>query len=403
MVVREALVFLNLFAIGVILAIIAYRVLSVRRNPDRAEPQNLTPFAEDATLETTRLERVLRWALICSAVLAVGLPLYWVLEPSRQEAEEKGFEHRAEERGATLFANDQMEAFDSAKSLACATCHGVKGEGGSAPFTLPATQTGTGRPVQVIWKAPALNTVLSRLTPDQVTQVLNYGRPGTPMAAWGVEGGGPKGEQAISDLVAYLESIQLGDDGAQQQVLDNITALQDEAEQAVKDSNDDLAAARANLADAANEAARVVAESAILAAQQAVTNSRNWLDTVTNASQGELLFDVNCARCHTKGWSYLDPSNASIPLPAPAGSGAFGPSLVDGSTLEQFPGETGVEQQIAWITNPVTEQPDGSQILAIGPNKGYGVRGISSGRMAHFGSLLTAEQIRAIVEYERTL
>ena len=55
------------------------------------------------------------------------------------------------------------------------------------------------------------------------------------------------------------------------------------------------------------------------------------------------------------------------------------------------------------MTNPVTEQPDGSQILAIGANKGYGVRGISSGRMAHFGNLLTAEQIKAIVDYERKL
>ncbi len=403
MAVREALIFLNLFAIGVILAIIGYRVLSVRRNPDRAEPQNLTPFAEDATLETTRLERVLRWALICSAVLAVGLPLYWILEPSRQEAEEKGFETRAEERGAALYANDQMEAYDSAKSLACATCHGVKGEGGGAPFTLPASQTGTGRPVQVIWKAPALDTVLSRFTPDQVIQILNYGRPGSPMAAWGVEGGGPKGEQAISDLVAYLGSIQLGDDGAQQQVLDNVKALETDARAAVDASTDDLAEARADLAAASTDAAVLTATNAVAAAEQALTNSQNWLDTVTNASQGELLFDVNCARCHTQGWSYLDPSDASIPLPAPAGSGAFGPSLVDGSTLEQFPGETGVEQQIAWITNPVTEQPDGSQILAIGPNKGYGVRGISSGRMAHFGSLLTAEQIRAIVDYERTL
>lgn len=403
MTLREALIFLNLFAIGVILAIIAYRVLSVRRNPDRAEPQNLTPFAEDATLETTRLERVLRWALICSAVLAVGLPLYWILEPNRQEAGEQAFEERAEERGAALYANDQMEAYDSAKSLACATCHGVKGEGGGSPFTLPASQTGTGRPVQVIWKAPALDTVLSRFTPDQVIQILNYGRPGSPMAAWGVEGGGPKGEQAISDLVAYLGSIQLGDDGAQQQVLDDIRKLQDTAQLAVEDSQSALDEAQADLAAATSSAERSVASTSLLAAQQALTNSQNWLDTVTNASQGELLFDVNCARCHTKGSSYLDPSDASIPLPAPAGSGALGPSLRDGSTLEQFPGETGVEQQIAWITNPVTEQPDGSQILAIGPNKGYGVRGISSGYMAHFGSLLTAEQIRSIVDYERTL
>ncbi len=403
MAVREALIVLNILAIGVILAIIAYRVLSVRRNPDRSEPQNLTPFAEDATLETTRLERVLRWALICSAVLAVGLPLYWILEPNRQEAEEQGFDQRAEERGATLFANDQMEAYESAKSLQCANCHGVKGEGGTALFTLPATQTGTGRPVQVAWRAPALNSVLSRFTPDQVTQIINYGRPGTPMAAWGVEGGGPKGPQAVSDLVAYLESIQLGDDGAQQQVLDNVKNLEVDAKAAVKTSTDDLAKAEADLAAATTDAAVLTATNAVKASQQALTNSEAWLDTVTNASQGELLFDVNCARCHTKGWSYLDPSDASVPLPSPAGSGAFGPSLRDGATLDQFPGETGVEQQIAWITNPVTEQPDGSQILAIGPNKGYGVRGISSGRMAHFGSLLTAEQIQAIVEYERKL
>jgi mono/diheme cytochrome c family protein len=401
--VREALIILNILAIAVILGIVAYRVLSVRRNPDRAEPQNLTPFAEDATLETTRLERVLRWALICSAVLAVGLPLYWVLEPNRQEAEEKGFEHRAEERGATLFANDQMEAYESAKSLACANCHGVKGEGGTALFTLPATQTGTGRPVQVAWRAPALNTVLSRFTPDQVTQIINYGRPGTPMAAWGVEGGGPKGEQAVSDLVAYLESIQLGDDGAQQQVLDNIKAMEDEAATAVEDSQKALDEARADLASATTPAARVTATNSVAAAEQALANSQAWSAQLAGAGQGEKLFDVNCARCHTKGWSYLDPSDASVPLPAPAGSGAFGPALDGGSTLEQFPGETGVEQQIAWITNPVTEQPDGSQILAIGPNKGYGVRGISSGRMAHFGSLLTAEQIKAIVDYERTL
>ena len=116
MALRPALILLNLLAIIVIAGIVAYRVLSIRRNPDRNQPQNLTPFAQDPTLETTRLERVLRWALICSAVLAVGLPIYWLLEPARQKAETTGFDDRAIERGAVLFANPAMKAYDQTKS-----------------------------------------------------------------------------------------------------------------------------------------------------------------------------------------------------------------------------------------------------------------------------------------------
>jgi mono/diheme cytochrome c family protein len=400
---RSALIVLNLLAIIVIAGIVFYRVLSVRRNPDRKQPQNLTPFAEDPTLETTRLERVLRWALICSAVLAIGLPIYWLREPTRQKAELVGFDDRAAERGGVLFANPTMKAYDPTKSLQCANCHGVDGGGGGALFVLPATQTGTGHPVQVTWQAPALNTVLSRLTPDQVTQVITYGRPGTPMAPWGVDGGGPKGDQAISDLVAYLASIQLGDVGANKQVDKNVAGLEATAKSNVTTSQANLAAAEATLAAANSDVDKAAAATAIVAAQQALTNSQNWEETVSNAGEGQLLFDANCARCHTKGWSYFDATKASIPLPGPAGGGAFGPSLRGGTVLEQFPGDTGVEQQIAWVTNPVTKQPDGTQILAIGPNKGYGTRGISSGRMPHFGSLLTAEQIKAIVGYERGL
>ncbi len=406
MALRPALIILNLLAIVVIAGIVFYRVLSVRRNPDRNEPQNLTPFAEDPTLETTRLERVLRWALICSAVLAVGLPIYWLREPTRQKAETAGFDDRAIERGAVLFANPDMKAYDPTKSLQCANCHGVDAGGGGAPFVLPVTQTETGRPVQVTWQAPALNTVLSRLTPDQVTQVITYGRPGTPMAPWGIDGGGPKGVQAVSDLVAYLGSIQLGDEGANNQIDKAIygkNGLKKTAAANVELAQSNLATAQATLDAATSAVDKAAAATAVVAAQQALTNTRNWADTVAKASRGELLFDVNCARCHTKGWSYHDTLKASVPLPAPQGGGAFGPSLRAGSVLEQFPGDTGVEQQIAWVTNPVTKQPDGTQILAIGPNKGYGVRGISSGRMPHFGSLLTTEQIKAIVEYERGL
>jgi mono/diheme cytochrome c family protein len=389
--VRDALIFLNIAAILVIVVFLCYRVVSVRRNPEHDEPQNLTPFANDDTLETTRLERVLRWSLICATVVAVGLPLYWLREPTRQDKESSAFDERAEERGEVLYANDQMDAYDSARSLACANCHGVEGEGGSALFTVPATQTGTGRPVQVAWRAPALNSVLSRFTPAQVREIITYGRPGTPMAAWGIDGGGPKGPQAVTDLIAYLESIQLGREGARDQVDRDVDALVEDARRAVEDSEDELAGAREELADASSPETRAAAQQAVAAAQQARTTSREWLATVEQAGEGELLFDVSCARCHTKGWSYFDPSDPSVPLPSPPGSGAFGPKLDDGATLNQFPGETGLEQQIEWVTNGAEE------------NQAYGVRGISSGRMPHFGNILSADQIRAIVEYERSL
>ena len=106
---------------------------------------------------------------------------------------------------------------------------------------------------------------------------------------------------------------------------------------------------------------------------------------------GGLLFQTNCARCHTKAWSFFDPTKGNVPLPQQQGSGAFGPNLTNGDTIRQFPGETGLQQQYDWVAN-------GAE-----PNKQYGVRGISSGRMPHFGTLLTKEQIDAIIAYERSL
>ena len=108
--------------------------------------------------------------------------------------------------------------------------------------------------------------------------------------------------------------------------------------------------------------------------------------------EGEVLFRLNCARCHTKGASYYDPNNLALPKPPPNGSGAFGPNLTGGSTLRQFPGvAAGEQQQFDWV--------------AVGrpANEGYGVRGISSGRMPYFVNMLSEKQIKAIVAYERSL
>ena len=89
---RTILVIINVAAVVVIVAVIGYKVLSVRREPKEKPAQNLTPFLDDQELEGRHLERVLRWALLFSTIVAVVLPLYWVLEPSRQTAEAKGFD-----------------------------------------------------------------------------------------------------------------------------------------------------------------------------------------------------------------------------------------------------------------------------------------------------------------------
>lgn len=397
---RTLLVAINVAAVLVIIGVIAFKVLSVRREPEEKSPPNLTPFYDDETLEDSHLTRVLRWALVFSTIIAVVLPLYWLLEPRRQDELTAGFERQEIERGEVLYSNSSMPEYDAARSLACADCHGTDAGGGSRSFVITPDAQGDpdAVPRQVTWRAPALDTVLSRMSEEQVIQVITFGRPGTPMAAWGLAGGGPKNTQAITDIVAYLRSIQKSPAQARRQVTKDVEQLQEDAEGWVAQAEDDLAKAREDLANAKYPKQRAKAELDILAAERAIERSRVAAEQIRNASEGELLFMTQCARCHTKGWSYFDPTNGYAPDPEPQGGGAFGPSLRGGSTVEQFPGEPiddpdtpGFQSQYEWVA-------EGAEA-----NKGYGVRGISSGRMPHFGVILTKKQIEAIVRYERNL
>jgi hypothetical protein len=73
------------------------------------------------------------------------------------------------------------------------------------------------------------------------------------------------------------------------------------------------------------------------------------------------------------------------------GGGAYGPNLTGGDVNNQFPPPTGESELFSWIS------------IGVEANQGYGVRGISSGRMPHFGAVLTKDQIEAIMAYERSL
>lgn len=406
---RHALIVLNVVAFTLLAVYILWRVISVRRNPSVKEPENLTPYLKDEDLEGPRLERALGWSLLFVMIVALALPLYFLFEPTRQDNLLAAFDDRAVERGATLFANNSSEAYDATKSLLCANCHGADGTGGTAPWVLQPEldicddeqskanpDVPACLPVKVGWAAPALDTVLGRFDEEQVFNILTYGRPGTPMPAWGIASGkGVLNTQSINDLIAYLGSIQITPDEAKQRSTKAANGFKSTAADNVEAQVEKLAADEKDLAAAK---AKPLSVDAIAQIQKkaddqtkVVASARAWNVQVQKMGEGEILFRLNCARCHTKGASYYDPNNILLPPASPIGSGAFGPNLTNGSTLIQFPGLAGVQEQFNWVA------------LGAPANELYGIRGISSGRMPHFVNQLSEKQIDAIVAFERGL
>ncbi|MEY4796365.1 MAG: hypothetical protein RLZZ105_791 [Actinomycetota bacterium] len=227
---------------------------------------NRKPYYDDERLEGEKIERTQLIGLAFLAVTTIALPLYWILEPGRMVGAEKEFEHIFEEWGSGLFATTADGGFN------CAGCHGgMNGGGGVASYSI--TDPNTSEVKQVNWKAPAINTVFYRYSEEEVRFILEYGRPFSPMSAWGLVGGGPRDANG-----------KLPDEKQKE--------IQDEAERLVKAG--------------------------------------------TYSTIGEALFNLDlgggnfsCARCHTKGWSYGDPQIT--------GGGAFGPNLTGGSVVRQFP------------------------------------------------------------------
>ena len=403
--VRSILFILNIVAV-VLLGYVVVRAL--RKSPETSEPANLTPFYGDEDLENRRLERGLGAALVFAAVVAVALPLYWLREPNRQDSSIEYFDEGAAARGEVLYANSTSEVFNAAVSLQCANCHGSNGEGGAANsiFTPP-----DGDPIQVSWKAPALDTVFLRYSEDEVRDVLFYGRPGTPMQAWGVAGGGPKNDQSIDDLLAYLATIQLTPEEAKARTDEDLAAARRADDDAVTAAEEALTAAEETRTKAEDDLAEIEdspdatdidlrdaeqaledAEQGVADAEEAVAWTQAYAASREGVTDGQLLFELNCARCHTSGWSIFDPTRpgGTLVLGKPGGGGTIGFNLRDGGPVNRFgPGEAGATSQAEFIKA-------GSE-----KNKPYGRFGQGSGRMPGFGELLTDEQIDAVVEYER--
>jgi mono/diheme cytochrome c family protein len=407
---RSALILLNIVMFAGVFGFIAYRVVSLRRNPEVSEPENLTPFFDDDVMEGAHLERALAVALVALVILVLGLVAYFIWEPFRSAEATDTFKEQSIERGAVLFANSQSEHYDSTVSLLCANCHGVNGEGGSAPFTLKSTDPSCQAdqvvneqlaetqpqclPQQVTWQAPSLQLADLRYSRAQLHEIITFGRPGTPMPAWGVKSGrGALNEQSINDLVNYVESIATTPEKAKKDA--DISVTRKKADEAVSTAQTGVAsaeAARAALPANASAEQRADADATVQDAQEKLAAALAYQAKVDNpANEGQVLFENNCARCHTRGWSAYDPLDPNSPQPEASGGGAYGPNLRDGDVDDQFPPPDGEDKLFAWITEGV---PAG---------QGYGLRGISSGRMPHFGAVLTKAQICLIMGYERNI
>jgi mono/diheme cytochrome c family protein len=199
---------ISVLAVVAGIAWLAIMVVSAFRNRGGEEvPHNLRPGIDDQELETRRLEKGQKVAIIGSAFLAISLPLYYLGETNRQEGFVEAFAEESIERGEHLVAE-----------FACFNCHGPLGVGGAAPYIEPRSG------ISVSWAAPSLDDVLYRFDEDELNFWITFGRGNTPMPPWGLAGGGPLNENQVVDVVNYLASIQVTQEEAVNRTPDKLKA-----------------------------------------------------------------------------------------------------------------------------------------------------------------------------------
>jgi mono/diheme cytochrome c family protein len=162
-------------------------------------PLAMRPYHSDEELETTGMERAMAWGVALAVFASLFLPLYWLIEPTRINNAVEEFYEQDVETGRVEYQN------------ACASCHGVNLEGGSAPHPDPE--------VDAAWPAPALNNIVARYQDSEVVEdvrefielTLVHGRDGTPMQAFSVASGGTLSDNQVDQLIAYILSVQTGE------------------------------------------------------------------------------------------------------------------------------------------------------------------------------------------------
>ncbi len=168
-----------------------------KRNADI--PLAMRPYHADEELETSGMERAMSWGVALAVFASLFIPLYWLIEPTRINNAVDDFYEADVAAGRAEYQN------------ACASCHGVNLEGGSAPHPSPD--------VDAPWPAPALDNIVARYADSEIVPdvrefillTLIHGRPGTPMNAFGIAAGGVYSDNQLEQITTYILSVQTGE------------------------------------------------------------------------------------------------------------------------------------------------------------------------------------------------
>ncbi len=344
-----------------VLVLIAFVAMFIRNVMDsRAElgseielAANRKPYLTDEELEGPKLDRALSFALVMLAILALALPFYWLAEPGRQDGAVAAYNLSFEVQGENLYT----------EGAGCVDCHAAGGVGGVREVVF---QDGDGQFVaNANWQAPALNDVLLRYSEEEVRYILNFGRPGSPMAAWGTPGGGPLTSQQVDNIIIYLRTFQ-------KQSIDPVQISLAGADPALGpvESQELVAQAQAEAdditADIRAEVDRSLAAGEFETVGEAVFN----LGLYSGFQGGSL----SCARCHTAGWSLGIDAVPDILDEGVAGCGGGNPSgigynLCNGSTKDRFPDDTWKAADGSWLPAGGLSDNDGFYIESAAGDK----------------------------------
>ncbi len=222
-----------LIAVAALMVWMAYLWLNSRRTRRLEEtPSNLQPGLSDDELETSKLSRILSTAVVSAAVLAAVMGAYYANESNRQAKAAEKIHERDVEEGEHWY-----------DFFSCIVCHGPAGVGGGAEHIEARSN------LAVSWAAPSLNDIFFLYSEDEVREFIVYGRDGTPMPSSGLEGGGAMTKQEIDQVLAYLQSIQISQGEALDEVNGAVESALNRLENAERTISAQLAAQRAERED----------------------------------------------------------------------------------------------------------------------------------------------------------
>ncbi len=161
--------------------------------------------ADDPELEEST-DRWLKWGAGLLFLLALAFPLYRYLEPGRRADAREQLTANLTAQGRKIFVSS------------CAACHGINGDGVDAP---------------------ALNSqqFLTKTTDEQVVGLISVGVPGSGMAAYSLDFGGPMTSEQIKAISVYLRSLEEDAPDRPDWRLDGVADAHDDGEPA--DAHDD--------------------------------------------------------------------------------------------------------------------------------------------------------------------